>query len=197
MKPALMVMDFINEIVHEKGKIGQMGYAQYVNENKVFENVKKLIQKARAKNIPIIFVRVGYSPDYREWSAIPRMFQGAKQNELIKLGTWATEFHSSIDVQPHDYIVTKHRINPFYSTNLQVILRSLGVDTLYLAGVSTNYVVQSMAREGHDRDFNVVLVPDCCGAATRVEHERAVESLQFLTYVKNSTQLEFGEKDLS
>ncbi|MBI4043544.1 MAG: cysteine hydrolase [Candidatus Diapherotrites archaeon] len=196
MKPALLVMDFENDIVHEKGKIGAQGYAQFLKEHGTFERVQSLIRKAREKDVPIVFVMVGFSKDYREWSPVPRAFQGAKEAGLVTLGTWGTEFHEKIDVQAKDFVVVKHRISPFYGTDLEVILRTLGIDTLYLAGVSTNYVVQSMAREAHDRDFHVVIVADCCGASNVEEHEHALATLQHLAMMKKEVQVAFTPGDL-
>lgn len=196
MKPVLVLMDFENEIVHEKGKYAPYGFAQYLKENNVFEHVQTVMEKARAQKIPIIFVKVGFSPDYKEWSPIPRAFRGAKENQIVPLGSWATEIHESLKVQPQDFVVVKHRINPFYSTDLEVILKSLQADTLYLAGVSTNYVVQSATREAHDRDYHVVLLEDCCGGMNKEDHQRAIESLNLLAAVKKSDQIAFNEKDL-
>jgi nicotinamidase-related amidase len=173
-------MDFENDVVHEKGKLGQMGVAKCVQEGHVFDHVNSLIRKARAKNIPIIFVKVGFSSDYKEWSPHTRMFRGTKENRMTELGTWGTEIHSAIEMKPEDAIIIKHRINPFYSTQLPVLLQSMEVDTLYLAGVSTNYVVQSAARDAHDRDFNVIIAEDCCTSFSPEDHANAIAALNML-----------------
>lgn len=157
-KTALILLDFINEIVDEKGKFAGKGYPAFVKAHGVLDNVNAAIAKAREKNIPIIFVRVGFSPDYREWPETSPLFGAAKKFGALQLGAWATEIHGSINKTDADFLVTKHRVSAFYATALEAILRVLKVDTLLLGGVATDLVVQSTAREAHDRDYRVVVL---------------------------------------
>jgi nicotinamidase-related amidase len=68
-----------------------------VKTHDVLANVNKVIAKARMKNIPIIFVRVGFSSYYREWPESSVLFGAAKKFGALQLGTWATEIHASIN----------------------------------------------------------------------------------------------------
>ena len=96
MPTALILLDFINEIVDEKGKFAGKGYPDFLKRHGVIDCVNKTIAKARVKNIPIIFVRVCFSPDYREWSESSPLFDAAKKFGALQLGTWATEIYQSI-----------------------------------------------------------------------------------------------------
>jgi nicotinamidase-related amidase len=73
------------------------------------------------------------------------LFQGAKKNGLFKLGTWGTEVHPLLAPQAGDFDVIKHRVSPFYCTDLEAILRAHRVQRIYVAGVSSGGAVLSSA----------------------------------------------------
>ena len=83
-----------------------------------------------------------------------------------------------MDNSPTDFDIVKHRVSPFHGTNLEVILRTHGIQRIYCSGISTNAVVQAAVREGHDRDYEMVLLEDCCCALSAEEHEGAMKFLQ-------------------
>ena len=188
-KSALILLDFINEIVDEKGKFAGKGYSAFVKTHGVLDSVNAAIAKARTKNVPIIFVRVGFSPDYREWPESSPLFGGAKKFDALQLGTWATEIHSSLNKTDADFLVTKHRVSAFYATSLEAILRTLKVDTILLGGVATDLVVQSTARDAHDRDYRVIVLEDLCGAGNEEDHAQALRLLAKVATVVKSTDV--------
>ncbi|PIT98058.1 MAG: cysteine hydrolase [Candidatus Andersenbacteria bacterium CG10_big_fil_rev_8_21_14_0_10_54_11] len=188
-KSALILIDFINEIVDEKGKFAGKGYPVFVKAHGVLENVNAAIAKARAKDIPVIFVRVGFSPDYREWPESSPLFGAAKKFGALQLGAWATEIHESLNRTDADFLITKHRVSAFYATSLEAILRTLKVDTLLLGGVATDIAVQSAAREAHDRDYRVVVLEDLCGAGSEDDHAQVLRLLAKVTTVAKSTEV--------
>src|SRR5581483_6658175 len=169
-KAIYLVGDMINDLVHEDGPNGKKGYGPILARRNVIANTAEAIRKARAAGVPIGYVRVGFSEGYPECPPKSRIFQGAKAAGLFKLGTWGTEVHPALAPQPGDFDIVKHRVSPFYGTSLEPILRANGIERLYLSGVSTNAVVQSAVREGHDRDYECILLEDCCSALTEEEH---------------------------
>jgi nicotinamidase-related amidase len=188
-KSALILIDFINEIVDEKGKFAGKGYPAFVKTHNVLANVNAAIGKARERGIPIIFVRVGFSPDYREWPESSPLFVAAKKFGALKLGTWATEIHESLHRTDADFFVTKHRVSAFYATSLEAILRTLKVDTILLGGVATDLAVQSAAREAHDRDYRVVVLENLCAAGSEEDHAQALGLLTKVATVAKSTEV--------
>jgi nicotinamidase-related amidase len=77
-------------------------------------------------------------------------------------GAPATQLHADLDPQPHDIVVRKTRVGPFAGTGLDERLRTAGVDTLLLAGISTSGAVLSAVRDAHDRDYRLIVVSDLC-----------------------------------
>ncbi len=175
---ALIVMDYINEIVHPEGKFKGKGYASFCKENNVLENVAEAVRKMRDENAKIVYVKVGFSPDYSDQPKNSVLFGKAHEFKALARGTWATEFHEALDVKKDDFVVEKKRVSPFYNTDLDEYLKKNKVIDVYLAGVATDLVVQSAARDAHDRDYNVYVLKDCCAAGSAEDHENALKNME-------------------
>lgn len=172
-KTLFLVMDVMNDIAAEDG-FNAKTYGVQVKERNLLAKTAKAIAAARAAGALIGYVRVGFSPDYRECPPNSPIFSGARKNGIFKLGTWGTEVHPAIAPQEGDFDIVKHRVSPFYGTTLEPILRANGVERVVLSGISTNGVVHSGAREAHDRDYEVVILEDCCAGVTPDEHMHAI-----------------------
>ena len=120
------------------------------------------------------------------------MFSSARHNGLVKLGTWGTEIHPDLPVASADMQVVKHRVSPFYSTNLEVQLRANGLGRIYRAGVSTQAVVQATVRDGRDRDYEMIVLEDCCAAHSEAEHANSIGSLGRFCKEESSQTVVFG-----
>ena len=191
MKTILLVMDMLNDLVHENGA-GAKTYVPLMKERHVLARTKAAIEKARAAGALVGYVRVGFSSDYRECPPNSPIFSRARSAGLFKLGTWGTEVHADVAPQPGDFDIVKHRVSPFYGTSLEPILRAHGVESLVLSGVSTNGVVHTGAREAHDRDYACTVLEDCCAGATTDEHESALRCLGRFAAIKNSAEVSFS-----
>lgn len=179
MQNALVVIDYINDLVHSDGK--RRIYARQVSENQVLARVNTATSWARKTSTPVIFVKVGFSPDYRDLPTNSPFFSSLAESGALRLGRWGTEFHEDLDILPDDLIVVKPRINPFYSTRLEAILRANKVTDIYISGVGTTWAVQSAVRSTHDMDYNVFVVSDACAAATEEEHLQSLTTLSHLS----------------
>ena len=188
-----LVCDMINDLVHEDGPNGKKGYGPILARRKTVANTATAIRKARAAGVKIGYVRVGFSPDYRECPPGSKIFQGAKKAGLFKLGAWGTEVHPLLAPQPEDFDIVKHRVSPFYATNLEPILRSNGIQRLYISGVSTSGAVLSAAKEGHDRDYEIYVLEDCSAALTDEQHNAVIEQMQRMTTIVTSEDVTFAE----
>jgi nicotinamidase-related amidase len=138
------------------------------------------------------FVRVGFSSDYRECPPASPIFSKARDNGLFQLGTPGTEVHPALGQQPGDFDIVKHRVSPFYATSLEAILRAKGIERLILCGVSTNGVVHSGARDAHDRDYECIILEDCCAGVSEAEHEHAIACLGRYATILNSDAFDFA-----
>lgn len=191
-KTIFLVMDMMNDLVAEDG-FNTETYGVQVKERNTLANTAKAIAATRAAGVPIGYVRVGFSPDYREAPENSPIFSGARKNGIFKLGTAGTEVHPDLAPQPHDFDIVKHRVSPFYATSLEAILRAQGIERIVMCGVSTNGVVHSGAREAHDRDYEVVILEDCCAGVTADEHMHAIACLGRYATITDSTDFDFKE----
>ena len=187
----LLVMDMVNDLIHPEGPNGEKGYGPEVKSRDIVTKTAAAIVKARAADVQVGFVRIGFSPDYRECPPDSPIFSKAREAGLFKLGTWGTEVHPDLGSHESDFDIVKHRVSPFYGTALEPILLANGIGRLVMCGVSTNAVVQSGVREAHDRDYACVLLEDCCAALTAEEHELAIKSLSRFCTVATVAEFSF------
>lgn len=188
-----LVLDMINDLVHEDGPNGQKGYGPELARRNTIANTAEALRKARAAGVKIGYVRVGFSSDYRECAPNSKLFQGAKKAGMFKLGTWGTEVHPALAPRPGDYDIVKHRVSPFYATGLEAILRANGIQRLYLSGVSTSGAVLSGAKDGHDRDYDVYVLEDCCCALSEEQHRAVIEQMKRMTTILTVGEVTFNE----
>jgi nicotinamidase-related amidase len=192
LRSIYLVLDMENDLVAEDGPNGKGPLGQQVRSRDIIARTARAIAKARAAGVPIGYVRVGFSPDYRECPTTSAIFSGARQHGLFKLGSRGTEVHAALAPQPGDFDIVKHRVSPFYGTNLEPILRAHGIERIFMSGVSTVAVVQGTARDAHDRDYVCTVLEDCCAAASAEDHEAGIRSLQRFASFTTSDAVDFA-----
>jgi nicotinamidase-related amidase len=191
MKSIYLILDMQNDLVSADGPNGKSPLGEQVRNRGLLEKTATALKKARDAGIPVGFVRVGFSPDYHECPKNSQVFSGAPKAGLFKLGGWGTEIHPALAQQPGDVQVTKHRVSPFYSTTLMAQLRAAGIERIYCSGVSTQAVVQATVRDGHDRDYDMVVLEDCCAAHSEDEHRNSMASIGRFCRVTTSADVDF------
>lgn len=174
---ALILVDFINEIVHPQGKLAGKGYVDFDLRHGTLDRIQKLLEYARSQQHAVIHVGLGFSPDYKEQPESSPLFGGAKKNGAFKLGGWGVEFHPKAAPAEGEARLTKHRVSAFFGTALDSILHTYGVKSVIVVGCATDLAVQSAVRDAHDRDYLCTVVSDCCIAANDEDHEHALRLL--------------------
>ncbi|HEY4186709.1 MAG TPA: isochorismatase family cysteine hydrolase [Polyangia bacterium] len=148
---ALLVMDFQTSII---GPLGDAGA-------KAVEEARALVAQARAEKIPVIYVVVGFRPGYPELSSRNLAFTVITSSGRF-LAAPGTDIVEPLRPAAEDVVVVKHRVSAFTGTDLDMILRARGIDTLILAGVATGGVVLSTLRHAADADYRLVVAKDAC-----------------------------------
>jgi nicotinamidase-related amidase len=184
---ALLLIDFINDIVDPAGKLAGKGYADFAARHGTLKRVSALLTHVRRSGWPVIHVRIGFSPDYKEQPKASPLFGHADKLGALRLGEWGTEFHAEAAPLAGEAILVKHRVNAFVGTPLDILLKTAGVKHLAIAGVSTDVGVQTTARAAHDLDYACTVVGDCCMAPNDADHE---QTLRMLVKVAKVTTLE-------
>lgn len=78
-------------------------------------------------------------------------------------GTKGIEIYDEIAPKPGEIVVKKHRYSGFYGTDLDIILRGWGIDTVIVSGVTTENCCHATARDALFRDYKVVFLSDATG----------------------------------
>lgn len=182
-KQALLCIDFINEIMDPVGKLSSKGYADFNTRHQVLPKVARLQKEFRSNGDLVIHIRLGFSPSYIEHPEQSPLFGSAKRLGALLAGTWATEFVEEVAPQEGDVVLQKQRVSAFYGTPLDALLRANGVENLFVCGVATDLAVEAAVRDGHDRDYHVSVVADCCAAANDDDHQAALRALAKMSNV--------------
>lgn len=189
----VVAIDFINEIVAPEGKLAGKGYADFVERHQTLEKVAQLMEKARAAGVPVVHVRIGFSPSYAEHPAESPLFGGAKRFGALTIGGWGTEFHPKAAPIDGETVIIKHRVSAFFGTPLDLLLKTNRVRKVLLCGVATDLAVQSAARDAHDRDYVVTVVADCCAAANDDDHDNSITVLKKIGSVQTLAEVELPQ----
>ena len=141
------------------------------------------IQAARSAGAQIIYIAIGFRPGHADLSPRNkvRAYVAGKPTHFV-----TGDASAAIDplVAPvaqsesgGDMIVTKRRFSAFADTELQLVLRSLGITDLVLFGVVTSGVVLSTARAAGDLDYTVTVLEDLCADRDAEVHEVLVRKV--------------------
>lgn len=180
---AIVVIDLQNDFCHSDGTFGKIGTNMSLLQQAA-HNTQKFLPEARKQKVPVIFVRAVHNEGNN--SAAWMRKRGPKGMQTCMEGTWGEKFFVVQPVEGETTVI-KHRYSAFIGTDLDLILRSRGIQTVILTGVGTNVCVESTARDGFQMDYDIVLLSDCTGASTKEAHQGALDVLgQHFGYVVGS-----------
>jgi nicotinamidase-related amidase len=151
-KTALLVMD-----------VQQFTVGMLENNEAYLATLSNAIKKARANNVPVIYVVIGFRKGYPDINHASKTFAMIKNNPAMKFDTEeAIKVHSAVAPEPGDITVIKKRVSAFTGSDLEVVLRSMGIKHIVLTGIATSGVVLSTLREASDKDYVCTVLSDCC-----------------------------------
>jgi nicotinamidase-related amidase len=188
MRQALILIDLINELVSSEGKFADKGYTDFAERHGTLNRITQLLDYTRSQGQMIIHVRIAFSPDYREQPNHSPLFKHASKKNALKRGTWGTGFLPETAPLPGEGVLTKHRVNAFIGTPLDLMLRNAGIDQVTIIGCSTDVGVQTTARAAHDLDYRTVVIGDCCIAPRDDDHEPTLRMLSKVVEVSTLEQ---------
>lgn len=157
---ALLVMDIQHPMM-----------ATYDQAPVLLENIKQLTTGARKAGIPVVYVQLAFRPGYPEVNLSNKSFRQIVKSGSFIEGDPNTEIHPSVAPQEGDIIVVKKRYSAFAGNDLEIILRSKGINQLVLAGFTTSGIVLSTVREAADKDFDLVVITDGCADREKDVHD--------------------------
>ncbi|MCO8269328.1 cysteine hydrolase [Actinoplanes sp. TRM 88003] len=147
MTSALLVMDVQEAVV-----------ARYPDPD-YLPRLAQAIAHARAAEVPVVHVTVGFRPGGPEIDPRNRMFGRLAGSPYAGQ---PNPIHPAVAPAEGEIVVVKRRVSAFAGSDLDVVLRALGVQNLVLTGIATSGVVLSTLREAADRDFGLTVLADAC-----------------------------------
>ncbi|GIH20935.1 cysteine hydrolase family protein [Rugosimonospora africana] len=158
----------------------------------VTERAGEALAVAREVGLPIVHVgtwkkpaapwgnRNGNNPFFAWQNGKPIPGAGfVRQADLCIEGSVYAEFMPQTTPLPHEPLVLKFRYSGFYMTDLELVLRGLGIRQLFIGGVNTNNCVLHTAFDAQARDFGVVLLEDAAGSMNGPDyHQAAVRQIE-------------------
>ncbi len=161
---ALLVVDMQKDFCYESG-------ALYIGDHvrRIFDPLRRTIELAREKEVPVIFTQDWHREDDSEFKIWPKhCLAGSEGAEIIE----------ELDPKPSDYYVKKRRYSAFFSTDLDLTLRELGVKSLVVCGVVTNICVLHTVADAVMRGYDVIVLEDCTAALTKEDHEYGLRHMK-------------------
>jgi nicotinamidase-related amidase len=156
---ALLVMDM------------QVGILAMLPDNEtIIRKVSEAVGTARDKKIPVIYIVVGFRPGAPEININNKSFSAGKERFSNMDMTAFMQVHDNIAPQAGEVTVIKRRVSAFTGSDLEVVLRSFGIQHLILTGIATSGVVLSTLREAADKDYRITVISDCCADGDEETH---------------------------
>jgi nicotinamidase-related amidase len=136
------------------------GYPVSAPEGRVvLRRINRLVGACRAAGVLVIHtahvLRVGGSN-----AGVMREFIPAIREGLIDRGSQASALHRDLEVSAQDIVLEKPRFGAFEGTDLDLILRARGIDSVVICGIATNVCCETTAREASMRDFRLFFLSD-------------------------------------
>jgi len=177
---ALLVVDMQNGFCHENGSVNQVGLPA-ARLQPAIEPCQRLIAAARGADIPIIYTRYVYRPDYSDGGVmVHELIPALKDGHCLAAGTWDIEVLDELTPGDDDYIIDKNRPSAFFSAEMEPMLKRLGISDLVVCGVTTNCCVETTVRDASQRDYRTFVVEDAVAEYEDDRNDVALKSMGML-----------------
>ena len=155
----------------QRGVIGDLSQlpALAAEAKAVLPNMAALVRAARAAGVPILHCTAERRADGRGANTNARIFQYmAKAPVKLLSGSEAAAIVPEIEVREEDFVLPRlHGLSPFQGTELDFLLRNLGVRTIVGIGVSVNVAIQNLAFDAVNAGYQVVIPRDAVAGTPR------------------------------
>ena len=173
-RTVLVNIDDQNDFLHQDGWYAMSG-VNIEHMQRVIEPTKKMVAECRGRGVPIVWTRHGTrgAEDAGPFFDLrPFLKDGG-----LRIDTWGYEILEELGPEDSDWFVQKYRHSAFFQTNLDIVLKGLGAETVLLAGVLTNQCVGATCQDALYRDFKPIVVEECTGTTLPHLHEAAIEMI--------------------
>ena len=158
----------------------------------IIPNIQRLIADCRRHSVPVVYANDALLPgDF--------LFRSRMKPHAIR-GTPGSRVIEELSPAPSDLIVHKRRFSAFFKTDLDITLRQWSIDTIVVAGVSTEICVLTTAYDGVCHGFEVIVLEDCCASRSATVRNEVIHILKrspLSPLLMVTTRAEFSKRILS
>tara|TARA_Y100001934_G_scaffold215689_1_gene255645 strand:- start:5503 stop:6087 length:585 start_codon:yes stop_codon:yes gene_type:complete len=170
---ALLVIDIQKEVLDPKGTLG--GDLPKVADD-LLAAVRTMVDWAHGQSVPVIWIRMAFREGYIDAPLSVREAADEMAGRLVD-GSWGADICDDVGQREDDFVITKKRPSAFFGTDLDWLLRGLGVERLIVIGTSTNWAVESTVRDAESLDYRVVIAREATGARMGDMHEPSLRTM--------------------
>jgi ureidoacrylate peracid hydrolase len=181
----VVTVDVQNDFCHSEGFLGRLG-APMGQIQAMVPGLARFLDAARERGVPITHVISHHDEEYaspvvteqklRHGLPMEQDGRPLRDAPYCLKNTWGAELYG-IDARPGEEVVIKHRYSGFKGTNLDLLLRSAGIQTVILTGVATNACVESTGRDVYMHDYYLVFVGDGTATTSPAAHQATLANI--------------------
>ena len=169
--PVLLVIDPQTEVaIGSGGALGASGFEAAI------DRVVGLLEAVRGAKLPVIFTQEFHRKEMVDFG---RELDGAEPVHCLE-GTPGVELHPKTRPTKGEWLIQKRRYSGFFATDLDVLLRGLGADTLLICGFLTDVCVHYTSVDAHQHDYFIHVARDATAGSSPAAVEASLDAIEYL-----------------
>lgn len=174
-KPVLIVVDIQKNGFLPRPSTSRLAFMPDATER--YWRAKRVIDAARAANIPVVFVQEAHRDDMVDFG---RELDGSESVHCLESSPGTAFAVEELEMRPNDYKITKRRYSVFFGTEMEILLKGLKAETLFFVGGFTDVCVHYSFVDAHQHDYYCRVIEDCVAASSRPAHDASLAAMEYL-----------------